>query len=576
MPEGANQPARGLLRDAYAGATVALVAIPQCMAFAAIAGLPPAAGLYAAIAMGLVGGLISGVPKVNIGPVATTSSMLLAVLIAVTPGSSADRVTIAAALAVLVGLLTLLGAMLRAGQFVRFVPVSVQMGLTVGTAVLIVGSQLAPLLGVSVEPHATVAVSLWRTLAAAGSTSAWALSLGSATFLATLVGAKLLPRAPIPFAVLALGAIVVAYAERALGDVPLARIGALAMTLPESPARLASVPLTSDLFVGGVAIAFSNIIQFLTVTKAVADRDRRRFDSQRELIALGAANVAAGLAGGLPGTASFARSALNELSGAQSRLANIIAALGIAAIALAGAPLARYVSLAAIAGILLAVAVTMIDWRELAELARHGRHDRIVLATTILGVFVVPIHWAILIGLVVAIGLFLRRVSKLHVVEMVAGENERYHEQAVDDATGRSAIAMLQVEGPLFFAHADELAELLSETYERGARVIIIRMRRTQQIDYSAISAVADAFQPWKQRGRVLVLCGLAPRMRAMLAESALARLVPAEHMLRSTGEVFGSAHAAMRAAQRIVRAAAVEGQPLLRPREPAAVDAEA
>lgn len=529
--------------DLVAAATVALVTIPQVMGFAAVAGLPPVAGLYAAVAMGLVGAALSGQPRLNIGPAVTTSTMVYAVLVSVAPGEAQRWPAVAATLTMFVAGFTLAAALLKVGQFVRFVSRSVLIGLTAGSAALIFGTQLAPSLGVEVERTAVLAQLLWRTVAAADQTQWTSVAVAAGTFLLVLVGART-PRFPMPFVALVLAGVAGAALERAGPGLAVATIGRIPRHLPGLP-ELAD-PFRTDLIFGAGAIALVGIIQTLAIAKALAAKRREPIDARRELVALAAANAASGLVHGFAGAASFARSALNELAGARTRLSGIAMALLVGVLVAVAGPLAEHIPQAAIAGLLLATAVSMVDWRELGEVLVRDRYDRLVLLTTLLGVFVVPIHWAILLGLAVSIAIFLRRVSRLHLMEMVRGPERHFLEQPLDERTGLSPVTMLQVEGPLFFAHAEELEARLRPIIARRPRAIILRMRRTQQIDFSVIATLQEVAEEYMAAGGTLVICGLTPRMRRLLLGSALGRTIPPEHLLETTRKVFGSAHRAI------------------------------
>jgi len=368
-----------------------------------------------------------------------------------------------------------------------------------------------------------------------------------------LLGSRLGPRFPAPFLALLLGGTAVWWFERRGTVTGLQTIGELSWRWPPTPAPVFGVSYGTDLFAGATAICLVGIIQHLSIAKALAVRADDKIEPKRELLALGVANIASGFLHGFPGSASFARSALSDLSGAKTRVSGFTAAIATAVIAALAAPLARYVTLAAIAGLLIATAVSIVDWKELGHVLTRDRHDRVVLGTTIVCVFLLPIHWAILIGLAVSIALFLRRVSRLHLVEMVGGQDGPFQEHEIDAQTGRSAITMLQVEGPLFFAHAEDLSETLRTVLGRGPRVTIMRMRRTQQIDFSVIAALDRVIREYRADGGRVVICGLLPELRQTLLHSPLGEAVGADFLLETTREVFGSAHLAIGVAEGIV-----------------------
>lgn len=544
------QARRNIASDLSAGVVVALVAIPQSMAFAAIAGLPPVMGLYAATVTGLVCAALSSTPQLIVGPAVTISSMIFGVLVAVAPDSPKQWPALAGVLALLAGLMIVVAGVLRIGQFVRFVSRSVLVGLTAGAALLIFVSQLAPLLGVDPPESRLLIGRFVQTLLAIGGIQPVALALSAGTILVMVGGSLLGKRFPTPFLAIVLGGVAVWALQGAGPTYAVPTIG----RLPEE-LRLISWyrgPLATDLFVGAAAIALVSILQTLAIAKALSARSHQTLDAKREVLALGVGNMAAGVLGGFPGAASFSRTALNDAAGARTRLSGIVAAVALAMIVLLAAPLARFISLPAIAGLLMVTAWTLVDWPELFDILRRGGKDCAVLVTTVMCVWVIPIHWAVLIGLALSIAVFLRRVSELNVVEMVGVQGGHFAEHAVDDQTGTTRIVMLQVEGPLFFAHADELALTLRRVLDRSPCVVILRMRRTQQIDFSVISALNHEAEPFCNRGGAIIICGLTPTMHRALVGSQFGQTIGPKNLMETTDAVFGSAHKAIELARRI------------------------
>ncbi len=534
-------------RDLLAGCTLALVAVPQCMAFAAMAGLPAASGLYAALGMGLLGALVSGVPRLNIGPSVTISTMVLAVLLSVAPDDRDRWPQLAAVLALLVGAFSVVAALLRVGQFARFVSHAVLVGLTAGAATLIIATQIAPLCGLEPVSSATLAGQLWQTVGDLGRTQPLALGIGIGTVVLIFLGRRLGPMFAAPLLALVLGGGLAWWLDSGPEPV-LHRIGAIPRALPGSLPTWDG-KLGSELVLGALAMTAVALIQTLAIAKTFAGRAGLRVDARRELFALGGANVAASLVQGFPGAGSFARSALLDLSGARSRLAGVVGAVAILGVIVIFADLAAFVPKATIAGILVATATNAVSWSELRDLLRGDRYDRAVVLTTLFGVLIVPLHWAILAGLAVSIAAFLKKVSRLHLFEMVSG-TQHFREHEIDEHTGQTPITMLQVEGPLFFAQAEELEAQLGAVLERGPRVTILRMRRTQQIDFSVLATLHQLAARYLRQGGTLIICGLTPAMHARLRASALGRLLPDAHLIETTRQVFGSAHRAIQLAR--------------------------
>lgn len=556
--------------ELWAGVTVALVSIPQCMAFAAIAGLDPASGIAAAIVMGVVGAALSRTPSLILGPAVTTCTMIFGVLVTVAPHDRASWPALAGLLAVMAGGITIVAAIVRFGTFVRFVSRSVLVGLTAGAAIMIVVSQLDPLLGLSASSGSMLLERLIDTVSRLGDTHPPSILLAAGTMLVIALSTRLSPGVPGAFIAIAASGLVVHLLESNGADLQLDSIGALPGPMPLTITPVYHGAFGSDLFVGALAIALVGMIQTLAISRSFAARKHASLDARRELVALGAANMLTGVLGGFPGAASFSRSALCDAAGARTRVAGFVAAGGILAIVALAAPLTDYITAPAIAGLLMATAWALVDRRELMDILRRGGADRAVLLTTVLAVWVIPLHWAILIGLSLSLVLFLRRVSQLHVVEMVHSGEDQFLERPIDDQTGRSAIVMLQVEGPLFFAHSDELARRLRSVFERSPRAVVLRMRRTQQIDFSVIASLAHEAEAFCDGGGTVIVCGLTPEMHRTLVESALARIIGADHLMPTTKKVFGSAHRAMDLARSVV-----EQRPPSRQTPPPAGDAD-
>jgi len=550
MPERRTLPLP--LNELIVGITIALIAIPQSVGFASIAGLPPATGLVSAVVMGLISALVSGSPRLIVGPAITASTMLLGVLRIVAPNEPQRWPALAAGVAVLVGLMTVAGSIIGIGRLARFVSRSVIVGLVIGSVLLTIGSQLAPMLGIRSSSESILLAMLWYVARNIGSAHVAPLAMASAVFALMMLGPRLGPRFPTAFVVLLLSAVAVWLMERFGAPVQFKSVGDFVFDSAVLPGLPSAPEGMTNLLAGAAAISLVGIFQNLAIAKALANRSGDELNTKREIHALGLANLGGGLAGGFPGSGSFARSALAEIVGGKTRLAQLCAAAATGGIALLAMPLLHFVTAPAIAGLLIATALLMVDWTELRALSRDV-HDRPILITMIACVFVMPIHWALLIGLVASFIILLRRVSRVHLFEMVRNPQGAFREQEIDDRTGRSAVTMVQLEGPLFFAHADLLAKSLRIIFNRGPRVTILRMRRTQQIDFSILAALAGPVREYQQAGGHLIVCGLTPQMRAILLDSPLGDLLGPDFLLETTREVFGSAHVATQLAQMIL-----------------------
>ncbi len=518
-------------RDLLAGLTVAVVALPLALGFGIASGLGAAAGLATAIVAGVLAAVFGGSNLQVSGPTGAMTVVLVPIVHRFGPAGVLTVGLLAGAV-----LVTL--AIARAGRFVRYVPAPVVEGFTVGIAAVIFLQQLPAALGVPAAAGEKVAVVAWQAVVAFARAPHWpdvAIAAGVAAIM--LIGARIRPG--VPFSLLAV-ALATVLTQLSAWDV--AAIGALPATLPAPSLGfldLAAIPVLASSALAVAALAA--LESLLSATVADAMSVGQRHDPDRELFGQGIANIVAPLFGGVPATAAIARTAINVRSGANSRLAAISHALILALIMLTAAPLVARIPLAALAGVLLATAIRMVEVSSLLALARSTRTDALLMALTAAATLALDLVAAVGIGLIVACLLAIRKIARASRLDQVPIDLSDHH--AEEAALLREHIVAYRFDGPLFFGAAHRFLLELSEVAD--VRVIILRMSRVSTIDGTGATVLRDAIERLQKRGITVFLSGIpASHYKALEAIGILNRMTEQGLVFATTPEAIAAARA--------------------------------
>ena len=519
-------------RDLVAGVTVAIVALPLALGFGISSGLGAAAGLTTAVVAGAVAAAFGGSGLQVSGPTGAMTVVLVPIMHA--HGASGVLTVGLMAGLILVGL-----AIAKAGRYMAFVPASVVEGFTLGIACVIGLQQLPAALGVATPHGDQVAVVAARAVAAFAAHPHWvaaAIAIGVAVTI--LVGARIRPT--VPLSIVAVVAVTV-IAEVAGLDV--ARIGSLPDGLAAPSLSFLDLSALGSLAGAAVAVAALAALESL-LSAAVADGMgvNHKHDPDRELFGQGLANLAAPLFGGVPATGAIARTAVNVRSGAGSRLAALVHAALLAAIVYTAAPLVARIPLAALAGVLLATAIRMVEVGSIRAMARATRSDAVVLALTAVATLALDLVKAVLLGLVVAGALALRAVARSARLRKMPLHPDLPGDHTVEErALLDEHIVAYRIDGPLLFAAHRFLLELSEVAH---VSVVILRMSAVSAIDASGALVLKDAIEKLQRRGITVLMSGIrAGHHRTLDALEVI-------HDLYAAGRVFASTPEAIQAAR--------------------------
>ncbi|WP_230193553.1 SulP family inorganic anion transporter [Streptomyces coriariae] len=499
--------ARNPRRDLLAGLTVAIVALPLALGFGVSSGLGAEAGLATAVVAGALAALFGGSNLQVSGPTGAMTVVLVPIVAQYGPGGVLT-------VGLMAGVLLIALALLKAGRYMRYIPAPVVEGFTLGIACVIGLQQVPNALGVAKPEGDKVLVVTWRAIEEFVRTPNWtAVILAVAVAAVMLLGARWRPT--IPFSIVAV--IAATLAAQLFHLDAAAPIGDLPSGLPAPSLAFLDLSAVGSLLTPAVAVAaLAALESLLSATVADGMTVGQKHDPDKELFGQGIANLAAPLFGGVPATAAIARTAVNVRTGAGSRLAALTHAAVLAVIVFAVAPLVSKIPLAALAGVLLATAIRMVEVGALRAMARATRSDAIVLVLTAVATLALDLVYAVIIGLVVAGALALRAVANQARMDQVDFKADLPGEHSKEEhALLAEHIVAYRIDGPLFFVGAHRFLLELSEVAD--VRVMILRMSRITTMDATGALVLKDAVEKLNRRGIAVLTSGIRPGQRQAL-----------------------------------------------------------
>ena len=478
-------------RDLVVGLSGAILALPQSIAYALIAGLPPEYGLYAAIVPVLIACLWGSSWHLICGPTAAISIVLFASVSPLAVPASQDYITLILLLTFLAGIFQWLLGLLRFGALVNFVSHSVVLGFTLGAAVVIAIGQLPNLLGLDLPAKATALASLMDLLRHLGAVDKPSLVLGVATVVVGALLKQWLPRWPTLLMTLVLGSVVVWLWPAMFGHVQL--VSAFVGRLPP----FSGLPLDMDLILrllpSAVAVGMLGLVTSLSIARSISARSQQLLDANQEVRAQGLSNIVGAFFSGSLSAGSFTRSGLSYEAGACSPLAGVFSALWVALFAIFGAGLIAHIPIPAMAGSILLIAWGLVDHRGIRALLRVSRAEFVVMSLTCIATLLLELQTAIYAGVLASLFFYLKRTSQPRVQHWRDGEDD-----------------VLRVGGSIFFGASHYLQVRLQRMH--GARVVI-EAQQINFIDYSGVEMLHQEARRLLRQDRSLTLRQARPQV---------------------------------------------------------------
>lgn len=495
---------RGALRgDFLAAISICVVMIPSVLAYAELAGLRPEAGLYAALAAMVVYALFASNRRVVVGPDTTIALLAGSVIVPLAQGDPERAAALATMLAVMAGVLLIIASRLRLGNVADMLSTPVLVGYANGAALILVGTQLPVLLGVSL-PRDAFFYRVYDAVLAAPSAHLPTLALGATLIAVMLLLARLAPRMPAALIACTLAiATSLAFDLRAQGVV---HLQALAAAIPAPTLPRFSLRDLQLLAPGAIALALLIFTEGVLLARALAARHREPVDPDAELRSLGAGNVAAGLVSGFPVGASTSRSVTADAAGGHTQLMQWIAAALLVAFVLFLAPTLDALPRVALAAILIAAGVRLFDATELRALRGLDRRAYALSLAVTLGVLILGVLAGVLLGVVLSLARVLIEVARPRdALLRRLPTDRRFHDLAEDEGgTSTPAVIVYRLYAPLIFANARHVAERLrslTASARPPLRCIVLDLQAVSHVDVTALATLRELHEEFEGAG---------------------------------------------------------------------------
>jgi SulP family sulfate permease len=516
---------RRFTHDLASGITVGLVALPLAMAFGIASGVTPQAGLYTAVVAGFIISALGG-SRVQIGGPTGAFVVIVAGIVARFGIAGLSLVTLVA------GVLLVIMGLTGLGSAVKFIPRPVIIGFTNGIALLIASTQIKDFLGLKTGPVPSSFLPRIKVLAENIGSLHWqTIAIGGATLAIILFWPRINRR--IPGSILAVLACTAASAFLHLHVETIgSRFGGIPQGFPPITLPHLHAEHILPLLPSALTVALLGAIESLLSAVVADSMSGDRHNSNVELVAQGVANIVSPLFGGIPATGAIARTATNIRSGALTPVSGIVHAFTLLTILLVAAPLARFIPLATLAGVLFVVAWNMGEWREIGGVLRLSKADIAVWAVTFLLTVIADLTVAVGVGMALAALLYIYRIAETSTVELVTEEYLREGQAHIlQDKEIPSNVAILRIHGPFLFGATQKLEDATADLKEFPA-IVILRLRNMTALDATGLYALEVFAERLRESGRTLLLCGARDQPAQLLSRTDFVEEIGPENIL--------------------------------------------
>jgi sulfate permease, SulP family len=522
-------------RDLVAGVTVGLVALPLAMAFSIASGLSPQAGIYCAMVTGFLISLLGG-SKTQIGG---PTGAFVVVVAGIVAAHGVDGLFLCTMMA---GVVLVIMGVTGMGTAVKYIPRPVVIGFTNGIAILIASTQVKDFFGLQLDKVPGVFWLRMQALASSFHTLSYeATILATATLVILIVCRGISARIPGPIVVLLLGTAAVAIFKLPVETIG-TRFGGTPSGLPHFELPKFRPELIHGLLGPALTVAMLGAIESL-MSAVVSDRmSNDRHNPNVELIGQGVANIFSPIFGGLPATGAIARTATNIRAGAQSPIAGIIHAATLLCVLLFAAPLARFIPLSVLAGILMMVAYNMGEWREIPQLLKLTKTDISVWLVTLALTVFADLTVAVEAGMILAALLFISRVASTTTVSQVTDdyiEDGRVH--ILQDKDIPYYATIFRIHGPFLFGATDKITSI-AENVHKLPPVVILRLRNMTALDATGLFAIEELAKELHKSKRTLILCGAREQPAKLIHQAEFEDVIGPENICENVLEALNRA----------------------------------
>ncbi len=523
-----------LKADLIAGLTGAVIVLPQGVAFATIAGLPPEYGLYTAMVTPIIAALFGSSLHLVSGPTTAISIVVFSAISHYAEPGSAEFVSLTLTLTFLAGVYQLAFGLARLGAMVNFVSHTVVIGFTAGAAILIASSQLQHITGIFVPKGESFLHTLLDLYQGAGSANFYLITIGLVTLITTILIKKFFPKLPNLLLGMVVGSILALYFKEFTTDIKL--VGEIPAHLPPLSMPNFSFATIKMLAPEAFAVALLGLIEAVSISRAVATKSNQRIHANQEFIGQGMSNLFGSFMSSYAGSGSFTRSGLNYASGAKTPLSAIFAAIILMLIVLLIAPLMGYLPIAAMAGVILVVAYNLIDFHHIRETLSFSIEESSVLITTFLATLFLELEFAIYLGVLLSLVLFLGKTSTPSIPTLSLDETQASGKKKLIDINEKPLkqcpqLKIIRIDMSIYFGSINHIQKRIA-TISENERInhILIVASGINFIDLAGTEALIAENNRLVKNGGNLYFVGLKPSVYEFAAKSHFIQQVGMSH----------------------------------------------
>jgi len=547
---------RGKFRsDLSAGLTVAMVVIPQAMAYAAIAGVNPIYGLFTAIIPTIIAALFGSFPYLITGP--TNPTALVTASLLINYANRSDYFEFVFALAIIAGLVYILLGVLKLGTIIRYISNSVLVGFLSAVGVLIISNQFGNLLGVNLA-HENGIFGIMRDAGTLFSNiNIHTLFVSGISFLIILSIRKINRKLPAALITIILTTILV-YVLGWSGDQNVRLVSNY--HLPEDIMLGFHIPNISlkefsSLGVSGAALALFGLMETLSITKAMSQMTGKKFDPSKQMIGQGLAIFTGGFFQCMPASGSPSRTVINVVNGARTRFSAIISGLAVLIFLLLFSGLLGYIPIPALASVVIVSAAGLINISLIKLTWQSSLQSKAVMLITFISTLVLPLEYAIYLGILTTIVLHLGVSSRMNLSYIIENDQGGFLEYPIQGLKDQNPeIAIINIEGDLFFAAVQDLQDQVDRILESEVKVLILRFRRTHLLASTGIMVLDRIVRSAHEKNVHILFCGLKDEVLEPLKTAGLTELIGESRIFLANNQLFYSTLNALNAAKEMLR----------------------
>ncbi len=530
-----------LKHDITAGLTGAVIVLPQGVAFATIAGLPPEYGLYTAMVTPIIAALFGSSYHLVSGPTTAISIVVFAAISKYAEPGTADFISLTLTLTFLAGVYQLAFGLARLGSLVNFVSHTVVIGFTAGAAILIATSQMKHILGLEIPKGESFLHTWINILGHLEQSNMYLIGIAVATLLTAIAIKKFVPKIPNLLIGMIVGSLI-AYALKDMAE-GIELIGEIPGQLPPLSSPDFSFDTLKALAPEAFAVALLGLIEAVSISRAVATKSNQRIHSSQEFIGQGMSNVVGSFFSSYAGSGSFTRSGINYAAGAKTPLSAIFAAIFLLIIVLLIAPLTAYLPVAAMGGVILLVAYNLIDFHHIEMILRNSKSESAILITTFLSTLFLELEFAIYLGVLLSLVFYLRKTSIPEIPTLSIDIDSKTGKRSFRDIHEKPLkqcpqLKVIRIDRSIYFGSVNYVQNRISHIVENEHIYhILIDASRINFIDLAGAEALVMENRILKEHGGGLYFVGLKSEVYEFAAKACFIKKIGPDHFFDSKNE---------------------------------------